>query len=393
MTEAWAVAFARPIGPNRAVNMDRRELSASERLDWLRLARAENVGPIMFFQLLQACGGPTEALAAIPAMAARGGRRRPIRIPTRQEADREIDAAGRLNGQLITAADAAYPEMLAAIPDPPPVITVLGDQTILKRRNIAVVGARNASANGRRLAQKLAGDLGGNGLCVTSGLARGIDAAAHDGALGTGTIAVVAGGVDVVYPKENQGLYDRIVAQGAVVSECAIRVQPQARHFPRRNRLISGLSEGVCVVEAALRSGSLITARCALEQGRDVFAVPGSPMDPRCRGCNDLIRQGAVLTESVEDILSAGLCLTKSPPVPARPPTHEIAGLANDPDLDSIRRQILQHLGPTPISVDELLRLCQAPPAAVWTILLELELADALIRSPGGQVNLVGEPP
>jgi len=260
-----------------------------------------------------------------------------------------------------------------------------------------VVGARNASANGRRFCRDLAAALGQGGIVVVSGLARGIDAAAHLGALETGSVAVVAGGVDVVYPEENRGLHEALARQGAIVAELPLGTEPQARHFPRRNRLISGMALGVVVVEAAARSGSLITARFALEQGRDVFAVPGSPLDPRCRGSNDLLRHGAILTEGAEDVLSqlgAQLKYSAASP-PSRPPLARPAMMdwpsagtpppvADDAALDLIT----ERLGPTPVAVDELVRQCHLSAAAVATLLLELELAGRVERHPGNLVSL-----
>jgi DNA processing protein len=253
---------------------------------------------------------------------------------------------------------------------------------------VAMVGARNASALGRRLAAMLAQGLGSAGLGIVSGLARGIDAAAHEASLPSGTVAVVAGGVDIIYPPENQALYEAIVAQGAIVSEMKLGEQPQARHFPRRNRLISGLARGVVVVEAAERSGSLITADYALEQGREIFAVPGSPLDPRAKGCNRLLRDGATLTESAEDVLTvlrpilgAGFAEPESGAAPTAPPAMTEA------EADRIRSRVEEALGPAPVAVDELIRQTGAPPAAVLTVLLELELAGRCARHPGNRVS------
>ena len=240
----------------------------------------------------------------------------------------ELTALHRLGARLVCWGEPTYPSALAQIEDAPPILTVLGRPDLLDRPMVAVVGARNASANGRRLARELAAGLGQGGLVVVSGLARGIDAAAHLGALETGTVAVVAGGVDIVYPEENRGLYDALRRQGAIVAELPLGSEPQARHFPRRNRIISGMALGVLVVEAAARSGSLITARYALEQGREVFAVPGSPLDPRCRGANDLLRRGAVLTETAEDVLSqlGPLAAGRAAAAPADPAALAAAG-------------------------------------------------------------------
>jgi DNA processing protein len=370
---------------------DPRVFSDDERLDWLRLARSEGVGPATFFALLDHFGTVSEALTRAPEASLRGGRSRAIRIASREEARREADTLAKAGGRLIAWGEDAYPEALAAIHDPPPVISVLGDAKLLPNRSVAVVGARNASAAGRRFAREIAAGLGRAGLTVVSGLARGIDAAAHDGALETGTVAVVAGGVDDIYPAENAELYARIVAQGVVVSEQRFGTKPTAQHFPRRNRLISGLSLGTLVVEAAARSGSLITARMALEQGREVFAVPGSPLDPRCKGTNELLRRGATLTEGAEDvieglsgILRPALGEPFSPP-PSGGPSH---WNIDENDLSRARPKVLEALGPTPVTVDDLVRECQLSPAVVLTVLLELELAGRVERHPGSRFSL-----
>jgi len=369
-----------------------RELSPAEKTAWIRLARTENVGPITFRHLLSRFGTAAAALEALPALAARGGGRRPLRPASEQSIRRELDALGRLGGRIIAACEPAYPTPLAAVEDAPPVISIAGNAHLLRRRIIAIVGARNASANGRRFAQDLAAALGRHEFVIVSGLARGIDGAAHEGSLETGTIAVVAGGLDVVYPREHAALRDRIIAAGAILAESALGTRPSASHFPRRNRIISGLAEGVVVVEAALRSGSLITARFAAEQGRDVFAVPGSPLDPRCRGTNDLIRQGATLTEGADDVVSA---LSQAP----RHLTEPAAGAFTSPDIlekdeqliEDAREIVVGLLGPTPVAVDELIRRCQFSPAIVASLLLELDLAGRLERYPGRQVSLVAE--
>ena len=374
----------------------RRPLSDAERLDWLRLIRTENVGPVTFFRLLEQCGSAAKALAALPDLARRGGRSAPLRIPAKGEVEREMSGIARLGGRLIAACEPDYPEALAAIDDAPPLITVLGAVHLLKKRSVAVVGARNASTNGRRFTLQLARELAEAGLVVVSGMARGIDTAAHEGALAGGTAAVLAGGVDVIYPEENEGLYRRLAAEGAVVAESPLGCQPLARHFPRRNRVISGLSLGVVVVEAAPKSGSLITARFALEQGREVFAVPGSPLDPRCQGTNGLIRQGATLVESAADVIDALTHLTSSPlsqPVQgdlfAPPPPAPLTPPPDDADMAAARTLVLECLGPTPVPVDELIRGCQLSPAIVQMVVLELELAGRVERRPGNQVNLI----
>jgi DNA processing protein len=273
---------------------------------------------------------------------------------------------------------------------PPPIIAVLGHIEILRREAVAIVGARNASALGMKFAKTMAMDLGAANLVVASGLARGIDSAAHEGALRTGTIAVVAGGIDVVYPPENQALYDAIRQQGAVISEMPLGAAPQARHFPRRNRLISGLSRGVVVIEAAEGSGSLITANYALEQGREVFAVPGSPLDPRARGTNRLLREGGTLTESANDVLNVlapilGHAFRE--PAAWAPESASGADVTLEHDADRVRAAVEEKLGPSPTDVDELIRQCGAPAQAVLMVLLELDLAGRIERHPGNRVS------
>lgn len=368
-----------------------RPLSPAEKLDWLRLIRSENVGPVTFFRLLDHFGSAAAALDALPRMARRGGRAGAVRIAPREAAEREMERLDALGAQLLARGEPGYPPLLAHVEDAPPLIGVLGHASLLTKAAIAVVGARNASAAGKRLAHDLAAELGLGGLLVVSGLARGIDAAAHQGALATGTAAVLGGGIDVPYPLENAAIYEQIRAEGVLVSEVEPGTAPLARHFPRRNRIISGIARGVVVVEANLRSGSLITARMALEQGREVFAVPGSPLDPRARGTNGLIRQGATLTESADDVLRV-FGERRMPPRnddgSARLSAVSMASPA-DSDLEKARAAIIESLGPVPVTVDELLRNGQFSPAVASAVLLELELAGRLERHPGNQVSLI----
>ena len=275
----------------------------SERRAWLRLARTENVGPVTFRNLIARFGTASAALEELPRLAARGGGKNFI-LADESDAAREIDALAKRGGRLIASCEPDYPHGLKALEAPPPAISVLGHPHLLQKEMIAIVGARNASALARKFADTLSRELGFAGLVVVSGLARGIDTSAHEAALAVGTVAVLAGGVDIIYPPENEKLYAAIQNQGVILSEMRLGEAPQARQFPRRNRIISGLARGVVVVEAAEKSGSLITAQCALDQGREIFAVPGSPLDPRARGANRLIKEGATLTESAEDILS-----------------------------------------------------------------------------------------
>ena len=366
-------------------------LSEAERLDRLRLIRSENVGPITFRRLVEQFGSARRALAVLPDLARRGGRKDPVRLCSPAEAEREIKDLERLGGSLIAAGEPGYPLALAHIEDAPPLLSLLGERSMLERPAVGVVGARNASIGGRRLAQAIAADLGRAGFVVVSGLARGIDTAAHEGSLSTGTIAIVAGGVDSIYPRENDSLYKRIVGCGAVVSEMPLGTVARARDFPRRNRLISGLSRGVVVIEAGAKSGSLITARMALDQGREVFAVPGSPLDPRSQGANDLLRQGAILTESAADVL--GVLSELSKPSLAEPQSIEFPTtyreLTDETDAERARHRVEEMLSPVPVTVDEVLRNCQISPPVLLLVLLEIELAGRLERHPGHRVSLI----
>ncbi len=367
-----------------------RALGAAERLDWLRLIRTENVGPITFHALLRRFGTAAAAIDALPGLSRRGGRGKPVRVVDRRDAEREVAALTAVGGRLIAMCEPDYPPALAAIEDAPPVISVLGDAGLLNRPCVGMVGARNASAIGMKFARGLANALGKADMTVVSGLARGIDAAAHTGALERGTVAVVAGGVDVVYPPEHQALQQDIAARGCIVAEQPFGTRPQARHFPRRNRIISGLSLGTVVVEAAKRSGSLITARLAGEQGREVFAVPGSPLDPRCHGTNNLIREGAVLTETVDDIMNVLAPRMTRPLQPSAdgPYGDGLADIPADDSLEPVRDRIVSLLSPTPVAVDELIRECEVTPSEANAVLLELELAGKVARTPGNMVAL-----
>jgi DNA processing protein len=358
-------------------------LDHAERRAWLRLARTQNVGPATFAGLIGRFGSAVAALAEVPRLARRGGADN-FTIPHDADIDREIERLTKFGGRLVYSCDSDFPFGLAALDQPPPVISVAGRRELLARDMIAMVGARNASALGRKFAGQLAGELGRAGLVVASGMARGIDTAAHEGSLATGTCAVVAGGIDVIYPPENASLYDRIKKDGVIVAEMQFGQTPQARHFPRRNRIISGLSRGVVVVEAAEGSGSLITANYALEQGREVFAVPGSPLDPRAKGTNRLIRDGAVLTETADDVIA----VLNAQRTGFRDPGGTPSGAHfNDREVDAIRTQLEELLGPAPVEIDELIRQMGADAALVLAALLELELAGRLERHPGGKVS------
>lgn len=358
-----------------------RELSEAERRDWLRLARTENVGPVTFDQLIQRYGEAGEALAALPELARRGGRMGGLKVASLADAEKELADGERLGARLIAACEPDFPQALAALDPPPPLIWTRGRVELLHRPTVAIVGARVASAAGQRFARGLAAELGQAGLVVVSGLARGIDGAAHEAALATGTVAVLGGGVDDVYPADHAELYARILREGCVISESEPGRTAVARDFPRRNRIISGLSQAVVVVEAELRSGSLITARLAAEQGREVLAVPGSPLDPRAKGCNDLIRQGAALCEGAEDVLRALEGLRGF-----REPDRRYAADPGPPPDDGLRDRVAALLSPTPVSRDEIVRAVGAPAPAVFAALVELSLAGRAELQPGGMV-------
>ena len=350
----------------------------------LRLIRTASVGPVTFGQLLARFGSAQAALDAIPDLARRGGGPAP-RIPSLADAEREAQAVQRVGGTYLFSGRPGYPALLAEAEGAPPVLSVAGDIGLLTRPTVAMVGARNASAAAVRFARQLAVELGELGFVVVSGLARGIDTAAHRGALDKGTIGVIASGLDIVYPPENEALQREMQTRGLVVSEQPPGTEPHARHFPARNRIIAALSLGTLVVEAAPKSGSLITARLAGEYGREVMAVPGSPLDPRAQGCNQLIRDGATLIQSAADVAEAvrpfgwdRVAAPRDPFVPQGP--VDVA--------DRDRQAILTLLSPIPVAVDELLRQSGLAPAALHVILLELELAGKLVRHAGARVSL-----
>ncbi len=368
-------------------------LSHEELIDWIRLSRTNGIGPKTFRDLVEKFGSAREAISQIPNLPRRG---KAPRIMSPSHAEKEHAAAVKAGMSYITWNDPSYPRSLAAVDDAPPLLLIKGNSDILTRPMIAIVGARNATLNGRKFAQSLATDLAKSGYTVISGMARGIDGAAHEGALSSNTsatVAVLAGGADVVYPPEHQTLYGKIVENGVVISEMPPGTEPQASLFPRRNRLISGASLGVVVVEATTRSGSLITARYAADQGRDVFAVPGSPLDPRAHGPNALIRDGAILIQSIDDILSHIPPIIEVSQNPARPEgkTDQVIDFIDQKKPLDLRQRIEEALGSSPAAVDELVRQCQVSPAAVATVLLELELEGRLERLPGNRVVLIGK--
>ncbi len=371
------------------------EISEAERIAALRLFRTDNIGPITFYQLVERFGSAQKALLALPELSKRGGRKKPLKAPDEKYIMREYKALKKLGGRIITYADKEYPLALSAIDDAPPVISAIGNIELLNKSCLAMVGARNASINGKKFAYKLAAELGAREQIIVSGLARGIDTSAHQGSINSGTIAVVASGIDVVYPEENQKLYEEIAEKGLIIAESALGAKPYAAAFPKRNRIVSGIAKGVIVVEATQRSGSLITARLAGEQGRDVYAVPGSPFDPRAAGPNHLIREGATLIRNADDVMEilmnfSGNALREPPTsiVNFMPPYHDNQ---NEQPPEKAQEQILAHLSFSPILVDELLRACHLTISALQSSLLELELAGRIKRLPGNKIILLEE--
>jgi len=359
-------------------------VSAAERRDRLRLSLSENVGPVTFRKLLALYGTAGDALAHLPELSRKGGLSRPPRIYGEAEAEADLARGQAMGASAVLAGEAGYPDLLRHIDSAPSILWVKGDVSITARPAAAIVGARNASAAGLKFTRQIASGIGAEGLVIVSGLARGIDTAAHEASLNTGTIAVLAGGLDNIYPPENARLYALIGERGLLVSEMKPGTVPKADHFPRRNRIISGSSQATIVIEAALRSGSLITARNAAEQGREVFAVPGSPLDPRCEGTNRLIRQGATLLTSANDVLEA-LGNFTSAPLPLREADPEPFDRRDITDSDRLR--LVELLSPTPIDLDDLVRESGMSTASATSLLLELELAGKIIRHPQGAVS------
>jgi len=357
-----------------------------DRLARLQLIRSPGIGPVTFFQLLARFGSAERALEAVPDLALRGGGRAPQLAP-RDAVAREMARVEALGAHYLFLGQGLYPPALAELESAPPALIVKGDLKLLDKVAVAIVGARNASAAACRFARALAYDLGQEGVLVVSGLARGIDTAAHDGSLDTGTAAVVAGGIDIFYPPENEARQRAIGERGLLIAEQPPGAEPRAKHFPYRNRIIAGLSAGTVIVEAAPKSGSLITAKLAAEAGRDVMAVPGSPLDPRAQGCNGLIREGAILVQNARDVLDT-----------VRPLTFRAARAkgtdyrAPEVDADASERErdaVTSLLGHTPVGVDELIRQSGLSPSLVQTVLLELDLGGRLERHAGGKVSLV----
>jgi DNA processing protein len=356
-----------------------------DRLERLQLIRSANIGPVTYFQLLQRFGTAKAALQAIPQLAARGGGKAPI-LANLREVAAEIAAVEKLGARYLFLGQDLYPPLLAELDTAPPALIIRGNLELLQRPAIAIVGARNASAASVRFARGLAQDLANAGALIVSGLARGIDTAAHIGSLDGGTVGVIASGIDIAYPPENAELQEAIATRGLLIAEQPPGREPLARHFPYRNRIIAGMSLGTVIVEAAPKSGSLITARLANEAGREVLAVPGSPLDPRSQGCNQLIRDGATLIQSAQDVLESinpiATDRVYAPRNDFRP--ERISADASDVD----RLSVVGLLSHAPVSVDELIRQSNLPPAVVQTVLLELELGSRIDRHAGGRVSL-----
>ena len=385
------------------------EISDEERLCRLQLTQSENIGPATYLQLLDIYGSAAEAITALPELAAGAGRGRRIRLYSRERALQDAERMQACGGTMITYGEPGYPQLLAQTVNPPPVLFVTGNTDLLQQPTCAIVGSRNSSANGKRFARHVAAGLGQRGWQTASGLARGIDTAAHEASLEHGTVAVIATGLDVIYPPENAGLHEQIAANGCIVSEMPPGTQPRADLFPRRNRIIAGLAAGVIVVEAAVRSGSLITARLANEIGRDVFAVPGSPFDPRSAGTNKLIQDGAMLVTSARDVLDvlehghwyAGDTDAGAPSkmrVVASATEHPTDRTENGGSVtrgeeevdDSHRKAVLELLGPDPVEVDVVVRESRLPSRLVQIVIMELDLTGRLERHAGQRVSLVG---
>jgi DNA processing protein len=357
---------------------------ADPRVARLRLIRTPTIGPVTYRQLLARFGSAERAIEALPDLAARGGGK-PPRIAEGAMVEREIARVETLGARYLFIDDADYPPLLAELDNAPAVMTIRGDTGLFARTSVAMVGARNASAAACRFARGLAVELGREGVVIVSGLARGLDTAAHQGSLATGTIGVIASGIDIAFPPENRALQDRVAEQGLLIAEQPPGSEPLARNFPHRNRVIAGLATGTVVVEAAPRSGSLITARLAAEAGRDVMAVPGSPLEPRAQGCNLLIREGATLVQSAADILET---IRPIDPRMVRAPASPFDGRPGGEPGDADRRALTALLGPVPVAIDELIRQSGLPPATVALVLLELELAGRIERHAGGRVSL-----
>ncbi|MFC7067380.1 DNA-processing protein DprA [Brucella rhizosphaerae] len=372
-------------------------LSDRQRINWLRLIRTEHIGPVAFRDLILFCGSAANAIERLPDLNIRGGGSRPVRVSSLDDAERELEAIERIGARLVGMGEPDYPPQLKNCEAPPPLVIIKGDANVFRKPPVAIVGSRNASVVGARFTEKLARDLGDAGFAIISGLARGIDAAAHKASMASGTVAILAGGLDRPYPTENLPIYRAIPESGgALITEMPMGAEPRARDFPRRNRIIAGLSLGLIVIEAAERSGSLISARMAGEMGRTVFAVPGSPLDPRARGTNALLKQGATLVTSADDVIESLAPLMPDGSILSDPAQPDLLHqLDEEPatlqpiTTDSERDLLVDALGPVPIDVDALVRHIGINAGSAQLILLELDLAGRLLRHPGNQVALM----
>jgi len=372
-------------------------LSDNQRLNWLRLIRTENIGPVAFRDLIMFCGSAASAIERLPDLNIRGGGSKPVRVTPLEDAEREIEAIERMGARLVGMGEPDYPQQLKNCEAPPPLVIIKGNPNVFRKPPVAIVGSRNASVVGARFTERLARDLGDAGFAIVSGLARGIDAAAHKASLTSGTVAVLAGGLDRPYPPENLPIYRAIPEhESALITEMPMGAEPRSRDFPRRNRIIAGLSLGLIVVEAAERSGSLISARMAGEMGRTVFAVPGSPLDPRARGTNSLLKQGATLVTSADDVIEALNPLIGRETIHSDEDQPDLLKQFDEPPepphaitTDEQRDILLDALSVVPIDVDSLVRHTSLDASSAQLILLELDLAGRLLRYPGNQVALV----
>lgn len=371
-------------------------LSDRQRLNWLRLIRTDNIGSVTFRDLILFCGSAANAIERLPSFNIRGGGSRPIRVTPLEDAERELEAIERIGARLVGMGEPDYPQQLKNCEAPPPLVIIKGDVNVFRKPPVAIVGSRNASVVGARFTEKIARDLGDAGFAIISGLARGIDAAAHKASMTSGTVAVLAGGLNKPYPPENLPIYRAIPEHGgALITEMPMGAEPRSRDFPRRNRIIAGLSLGLIVVEAAERSGSLISARMAGEMGRTVFAVPGSPLDPRARGTSALLKQGATLVTNADDVIESLAPLTGGETIRNNADQPDLLSQFEEPPephqattTDKERDILIDALGPVPIDVDTLVRHTGLEPSNAQLILLELDLAGRLLRYPGNQVAL-----
>ena len=375
------------------------DISLEEKIDWLRLLRSQSVSRNVFFRLIELFGSAKNALENVAEQSIKGGRDKPIVLLPTNKAELELENCRKIGAEILIFKDHLYPKLLREIPDAPPIITVRGNLNLLNSKILAVVGPRNASYNGCRFAKIIARDLGEKGFTIASGLARGVDSAAHIGSMATGTIAVIAGGIDHIYPKENEDLYHEIAKKGLIISETPFGVAPKGGNFPQRNRIISGLSYGVVIVEATLRSGTLITARFAIEQNREVFAVPGSPFDPRSQGTNRLIKEGAKMIENIDDIVGELTLIDnwQEESKMMEPDLPEFSGFGSsdflvrsEENIDLARKEILSKISYDPTAIDNIISLLEIPARIANVALVQLELAEK-IEYQNGKVCLKAE--